>query len=32
MNRDYIGFEINEVYLEELIEPTIGEKENEFWG
>ena len=32
MNRNYIGFEINETYIEELIEPTIGEKENAFWG
>ena len=32
MNRNYIGFEINETYLEELIEPVTEKNKNEFWG
>tara|TARA_Y100000593_G_C4302434_1_gene334071 strand:+ start:156 stop:998 length:843 start_codon:yes stop_codon:yes gene_type:complete len=32
MNRNYLGFEINETYLEELIEPTLNKHKNEFWG
>ena len=31
MNRNYIGFEINETYLEELIEPVIEKSKNDFW-
>ena len=32
MNRNYLGFEINETYLEELIQPTMEKHENDFWG
>ena len=32
MNRNYLGFEINETYLEELIEPTLNKHKNDFWG
>jgi len=30
MNRDYIGFEINETYVEELLDPIMDNK-NDFW-
>ena len=32
LNRNYIGFEINETYLEELIEPTIDGNKHEFFS
>ncbi len=31
MNRNYIGFEINETYLEELIQPIMEKFSNDFW-
>ena len=32
MNRNYLGFEINETYMKELIEPNLKKHKNDFWG
>lgn len=32
LNRNYIGFEINDTYVNELINPLFTKHKNEFWG